>query len=1163
MTPSEVDDPPALAADPFLSAFVTANAGSGKTKTLIDRVARLLLAGAEPDQILCVTYTRAAAAEMQDRLFRLLGDWSVMPDKDLGRALGALEGRPPAAYEPNALSKARALFAQALETPGGLRIQTLHAFCEKLLRRFPLEAGVSPGFEVLDGLGAADLARKAHTGIARHALEGDGRIAQAYARLSVDLDHRRFLGLFDEFARLSSDLVRWFETVAAGEGVEAAVWTALTGAPEPLDPGQAEADLVDVSQGLAPGDWLRISEILMASPAKTEKGRGEALQASQGRPTFDQVLSMVLTQKWTVATWFAGSPRLKPLPDIVDLLDGEANRLLGLEMRRRMAVAGQRTLDILILAQAYLTAYETEKTLSGKLDFSDLVGRTVALTRTAPMAAWVLYKLDQRLAHILVDEAQDTAPDQWGILRGLTGDYFSGAGQAVRGNGPGRSFFVVGDVKQSIYSFQGASPENLGIEYAHHSQAAAAVGARFERIDLTRSWRSVPEVLTFVDAVFAGDERAQALVSVEGETPPVIRHEAGRKDPGCVDLWDLVPPAEKETRDAWQDPPDALGTDSSPRILARRMVSEIRQIVSRGESIGDKETKGRRPASWGDILILVRRRGALFDEILRELKRSGVPVGGADRLKLSEHILFEDLRGLVRFALFPGDDLTLAALLRSPFCDVTDESLFDLARDRPDPTLWDTLKRRAGDGRSDWAQAADFLGRVARTGAGHTPYDFIVGILESPGPCGRSQRQRLLTRLGREAEEALGVFLEKTLELEQAGSRHLESYAADLDRLDVDVAREMDAAGADEVRIMTAHGAKGLEAPIVILPDMTFSDPGRAGLVRTDDGTFLWLGSGDEDCKAQAGAREDRSRDSGRELNRLLYVGLTRARDRLILCGILPGNRDEDKLKGWWSAVSEAFADRLGDGVRRIERDDFSFRRFGPDPEVLGPAGAGAPTVVAAVPPWLGQVARAEPLSRLASPSDLGDSAPVAALSPLAGLGGLGRFRRGELIHRLLQILPDLDSASWDRAARRLLEKEAGLTADQVSEMTAAALGVLQHPEFAFLFGPGSRAEAGIVGGAASFPEGLRISGRIDRLVVRDDEVLFADFKTNRPAPARIEDADPAYLRQLAMYWAVLGDLYPGRKIRAALVWTDGPRLTPAPEPLLRSALEALREGFR
>jgi ATP-dependent helicase/nuclease subunit A len=407
------------------------------------------------------------------------------------------------------------------------------------------------------------------------------------------------------------------------------------------------------------------------------------------------------------------------------------------------------------------------------------------------------------------------------------------------------------------------------------------------------------------------------------------------------------------------------------------------------------------------------------------------------------------------------------------------------------------------------------------------------------------------------------VFLEKTLELEQAGSRHLESYAADLDRLDVDVAREMDAAGADEVRIMTAHGAKGLEAPIVILPDMTFSDPGRSGLVRTDDGTFLWLGSSDDDCDAQTRAREDRSRDSGRELSRLLYVGLTRARDRLILCGTLPGNRSEVNLKGWWSAVSEAFAERMGDGVRRIERDDFSFRRFGPDPEVLGPAGAGAPTVAAAVPPWLGQFARAEPLSRLASPSDLGDSAPVAALSPLAGLGGLGRFRRGELIHRLLQILPDLDSASWDRAARRLLEKEAGLTADQVSEMTAAALGVLEHPEFTFLFGPGSRAEAGIIGGAAAFPEGLRISGRIDRLVVRDDEVLFADFKTNRPAPARIEDADPAYLRQLAMYWAVLGDLYPGRRIRAALVWTDGPRLTPAPEPLLRSALEALREGFR
>lgn len=1159
----QAGDPQALAANPFLSAFVTANAGSGKTKTLIDRVARLLLAGAEPDQILCVTYTRAAAAEMQDRLFKLLGDWSVLPDDALRTALGALEERPGESYARDALSSARALFARALETPGGLRIQTLHAFCEKLLRRFPLEAGVSPGFEVLDDLGGAEMARQAHMAIARHALTGQGRIADAYARLSVDLDHRTFLGLFGEFSRRSEDLAQFFRAAEAGEGVAPAIWRALTGAPNALDPVEARAALVDMSAGPDPDAWLRIAGILNAHPnaSNTEKALSALLASSQGRPAYEDIRSTLLTKDWTVQTWFARSPRLRPQTWVVETLQAEGERLLDLEMRRRTAEAGQRTLDVLVLAQAYLEAYRIEKDQAGKLDFTDLVSRTLALTRTAPMAAWVLYKLDQRLAHVLVDEAQDTAPDQWGILRGLTGDYFAGAGRAASGNGPARSLFVVGDVKQSIYSFQGAAPGNLALEFAHHSQAAAAVSARFERIDLTRSWRSVQQVLDFVDAVFAGDDKVRALVGGQEDTPPAIRHEAGRTDAGCVDIWDLVPPAESDKRDAWQDPPDALGSDSSPRVLARRIVGEIRRIVNAGEAVGDKETREPRPATWGDILILVRRRGALFDEILRELKRSGVPVGGADRLKLSSHILFEDLRALVRFALYPRDDLTLAALLRSPFCDIDDQGLFDLAWNRPDASLWDTLRRRAGEAdRAGWSSAVAFLEQVIASGAGRTPYAFIVSLLETAGPCGRSQRQRLLTRLGREAEEALGVFLEKTLELEQAGSRHIEGFAADLDRLDVDVAREMESAGADEVRIMTAHGSKGLEAPIVILPDMTFADSGRAGLVKSGDGTFLWLASKGEDCPVLAQARADRDRESLAELDRLLYVGLTRARDRLVLCGVLPGNRKEDGLKGWWSAVTEATEARLPE-VRRIEREDFGFRRFGPDPAVLGASAARRPAPAPPAPGWLGRPARPEPLSRLASPSDLGDSAATVAVSPLASAGGLGRFRRGELIHRLLQILPDLEPDRWDRAARSLLQKESGLDETQVEEMTQAALGVLRHPDFAFLFGPGSRAEAAIIGGAPEFPEGLRISGRIDRLVVRPDEVLFADFKTNRPAPATIEAADPAYLRQLAMYRAVLGALYPGRRIRAALVWTDGPRLTPAPEPLLQAALQALREG--
>ena len=1153
------DDPQARAADPRISAFVTANAGSGKTKTLIDRVARLLLAGAAPDEILCVTYTKAAAAEMQTRLFELLGAWSVLDDERLRMDLSKLEGRSPKSYAPDDLSAARALFARALETPGGLRIQTLHAFCEKLLRRFPLEAGISPGFEVLDDLGADQLKRSARTALAHRAMAPDGgRIAEAYARLSVDFDHARFEGLFDAFAGMAGELSAWLESAEADSGVAAAVWTALTGAPVPLDAGA----ILDEMQhgGPSPEVWLAIAEGLdIRDASKGAMNLAGVLRSHQGAPPLSDLLGVLFTQSFTPKPGVGGPKALGKSPDLRRRLDGEMERLQALEAQRKQAVAGQKTLDILLLARAWLAAYEIEKRLSGKLDFGDLIDRTFDLTANAGMAAWVLYKLDQQLAHVLVDEAQDTSPAQWAILNQLTGDFFAGAGRPGAGGPLPRSLFVVGDEKQSIYSFQGASPDRMEAEFRAYRSRAEAVGAAFERIELKVSWRSTGDILGFVDGVFDAPENRRALL---GGREAEIRHEAQRTDRGCIDLWDLVEPPETEDREAWTDPPDALAANSSTRVLAARIAGEIRRIVEAGEAVGEKGSTGNRPARWGDFIILVRRRGALFDEILLELKRLGIPVGGADRLKLADHILFDDLRALVRFALFPADDLTLAALLRSPFCDVSDASLFDLAHGRGSASLWETLVRKseksgAGEARKEWVEARDVLTPVIAA-AGRAPYDFIVGILESAGPCGRTQRQRLLTRLGREAEEALGVFLEKTLALEMAGARSLEVFAADLDRLDVDVKRETDAEGAQEVRVMTAHGAKGLEAPIIFLPDMTFNNPGRSGLVRTEDRTFVWLGAKEEDSPAQAAARETRKGEEANELQRLLYVGLTRARDRLVLCGVRPGNGKAESLKGWWGAVRDVFDGPLKDEVRRIEREGFGFRRLGPDPVCLPRPEAPEAKPAAPPPAWLSLPAGAEPLARLASPSDLGEAAPAAAVSPLAGAPGMGRFRRGELIHRLLQVLPDLPQGVRADAARRLLGKETGLSAGQVEEMAAAALGVLEHPGFAFLFGPDSRAEAAIVGGSGRLPHGVRISGRIDRLVVRPDEVLFADFKTNRPAPASIELADPAYLRQLAMYWAVLGELYPGRPIRAALVWTDGPALTEAPEALLLKALDRL-----
>lgn len=1145
--PLIIDDPQRTAADPAISAFVTANAGSGKTKTLIDRVARLLLAGVDPEKVLCVTYTKAAAAEMQRRLFGRLGDWSVMADEALTKELTGLEGPNPSGYEGRDLSRARALFARALETPGGLKIQTIHAFCEKLLRRFPLEAGVSPGFRVMDDAAAAAIADAARKAVARRALTGEGAIAEAYARFSVQLDFASFQSMFLGFETRRARLAAFFDEQGGLPGAIAWVWDACGVEPD-QGPDSLEAEaMAELDRTL----WRAAAAVLMAGTATDQKFAAKlaAVAADPAAPLL-QALDALFTEKGegTPATWVFKTSGLKGREDLRQALLDEQDRLAIARERIRGARVAADTLDALTLAQAYLQSYRIEKASAGALDFADLIEKTKALLASRPAAAWVLFKLDGGIDHILVDEAQDTAPDQWDIVRALTGEFFVGDGVDGRPRPLKRTLFVVGDDKQSIYSFQGADPARLNDETRRYLAEIEAAELAGRSVPLIVSWRSTIEVLGFVDAVFTGG----VPPGIEALTHKPMRD----NDRGCVDLWPLFKEVKAEDRDAWTAPLDLESEGSATRRLAQAIACEVGDLVARGDAVLDKDTRTWRAATPGDVLILVRKRGGLFEEILRALKHAKIPVAGADRLALSEHIVFDDLLALARFALFPNDDLTLAALLRSPFCDVSDESLYRLARTRKTP-LWPALLDRA-DEQADWRGAADFLSALIAEAALRRPFELYSRVLGMRDADGRSMRARLLRRLGREAEDALDEFLAQVLAAEGRGVHDLESLAAAFASLDITVKRELEA-GRDEVRVMTAHGAKGLEAPIVFLPETTTTAGARGSpLMETEEGGFLWCASQNGDCEASRLARELRARKENEESLRLLYVALTRARERLVLCGRIASNRKEESLKGWWAQIRGGFDHaEIDPRVRQVACGEVQAERYGPDPEPVARRSE-ASAATSPVPAWAGQAAAAEAFGRYASPSDLGEGGKAPAPSPLSATGGLGRFRRGDLIHRLLQILPDLEPGRWPASAQALLAREHDLTDAQRDEMTAAALSVLRDPRFAEVFGPGSRAEVAIAGSAAALPPGLKISGRIDRLVVLPSRVLVADFKTNRPSPARIEDADPAYLRQMAIYAAVLADVFPGRAIEAALVWTDGPKLMPIPENLLASSLADL-----
>jgi len=1137
--------PQKQAADPEISAFVTANAGSGKTSTLVDRVARLLLRQVSPQAILCVTYTKAAAAEMQRRLFDKLGQWAVDDDATLSHALQAL------GEATDDLSLARTLFAKALETPGGLKIQTLHAFCEALLRRFPLEAGVAPGFTVLDDVEAAAVSAEARARLAAVvSFDPESDLARAYDHFAVQLAFDAFEGLFTAF-EIERQAIEAYKARCGGfDELVADVWrTCGFNAPASLESVVRTA--LDHCDWAA---WRGAAEALMRG-GKQDRGMAAALQAALIET--DDIQRFELC--WLAFAKTDGEPKAErslctqatPEP-IKAWLRQEQARVQAAIERVRAARVATDTVHALRLGHAYAELYDGEKDIRGALDFPDLIVRARALLTERASAAWVLYKLDGGIDHVLLDEAQDTAPEQWEILEALTDDFFSGAGQSSP-RGLDRTVFAVGDEKQSIYSFQGARPEQFRLQTRGYRARALGAERSFAEPALIESWRSTPEVLGFVDAVFADPGLRAAVPPPPGEEG--LRH-TPRRPPGAgaVDLWPLEVDEAFEPADAW-DPVDADPPESARKRLARKIAAEVDRIL-RQDAVMDRDERPRR-ATPGDVLVLVRKRDAVFEEVIRALKLKGVPVAGADKLTLSDHIVFQDVLALIRICLFPGDDLRLAALLRSPFFTVGEEALFDLAHGRSG-SLWSALGRRAHE-RPEWREALGFVGWARDQAAARTPFDFLGRVLSRSDSEGRSMRQRILTRLGHEAEDAVDELLAEALKAENRGLHDLERFATALERSAIEVKRELEAAGG-EVRVMTVHGAKGLEAPIVILPDAAGAPPQPRGpLLRTRDGGFLILPRRAEDCAASVEARAFETERQAQESLRLLYVALTRARDRVIVAGRLPGNArgGVPDPASWYARIEAAFA---RPEIAGTTREIGPVRRFGADPPPT-PGGV-AVASRSPLPPWMRRSPPPEPPSaRYAAPSTLADVERGPAPSPLAASGGLGRFRRGELIHKLLEVLPDLTPEAWDDGAHRLLSRSMDLDAAQRAEMAGAALAVLRDPRFAEVFGPGSIAEAAVAGGAPGLPPDLRINGRIDRMMVAKDRVLVVDFKTNRPAPDRIEDADRAYVVQMAVYVAVLRALYPGRRVEAALVWTDGPRLMPIPEFLIDQTLAGLRAG--
>jgi ATP-dependent helicase/nuclease subunit A len=1121
-----------------VSAFVGALAGSGKTKLLTDRLLRLMLAGAAPERIQCLTFTKAAAAEMAVRLQRTLGRWVTLDDSALTRQLHALNVVPTA----QTLRDARGLFARVLDLPGGMRIGTIHAFCQSLLRRFPLEASLSPHFRLVDELDAEDALTEAREAMLSHASAPEMRAA---LKTLAGLASAEQFG--HHVATLQRNLPRLQETLALGNAIEDAQRRILGIA------AATEAEIIELAVNWPSEPALceaaRIVQRL-GSPTSAERaGRildWLALEPAQRCEHWSHWCEEFLTQDGTprAASKFVSKSVCSAHPDLARHFFDECDRIIATIDACRAVHVATVSAALMTLAKPVLSSYARHKEANGLLDYDDLIGRTSRLL-VDPGTAWVLYKLDGGLDHLLLDEVQDTAPEQWRIAHALTAEFF--AGEAAREGH--RTVFAVGDRKQSIYSFQGADVDAFDQSHRLLRQRVEMAGKQWEDAALDVSFRSTRPVLELVDRVFANPAAAAGVVDAGDK----LVHYADRADcAGAVELWPLVPAPEPSEPQPWSVLQQNQGLTSAPQHLAETLARWIEREVS-GEVM--LESKGR-PLAPGDVMVLVRHRNEFGRALVRALKSHGVPVAGLDRLMLTEQPAVQDLMALGDALLLPQDDLTFACLLTSPLGGLSDDSLMELAIGRHGP-LWETLRARAEE-RADWRAAWEFFAALLSRVDYVSPHALLA---EALGPLGG--RARLYARLGAEAAEPVDELLNAALAYGRMHPLSLQGFLHWLRRSGAEVKREAEGAG-NLVRVMTVHGAKGLQAPLVILPDTTALPPDEGTILwATDPATShavpIWSPRREIRCAAARRLREAAKQRRMEEHNRLLYVALTRAEDRLLVCGWQTRRALDETC--WYRLVERGF-DALPAERATFDAWEGELRRYA-TPQLSKPdeaAGKRVSQPIEALPRWAGAAPEWRPIAPPAEPGRperLAPSRPEnvelgpvpAAATPLGSRETtMSRLRRGALLHSLLQHLPDLPPERRAAAALAWLDRPGnGLRAGEAKALAQETLAILDHPDLAPLFAPGSRAEVpltGLIGGSI-------VGGLVDRLAVTDERVFVADYKTNRRPPARIDDTPILYRRQMAAYRSVLRDIFPARSITCALIWTHTAQVAILPDQLL------------
>lgn len=1087
------------AANPTTSVWVEASAGTGKTKVLSDRVLRILLNGTPPSKILCLTYTKAAAVEMNNRISNRLSRWTVANDQDLSSDLQKLFNSKNIPSE--TFTQARRLFALVLDTPGGMKIQTIHSFCQEILKRFPLEAKISPYFEVMDDRTAKEALENIKTSLFQKIESApDSKTAKALNYITTKLSENTFPKLMNSITNNRNKIIRILNNYSSSDEFIKTLAQRLKISPN--------TTCLDILQDFwQKTDTETINKFAEAMQIGSDKDKSKSLMllSSVKKQNYNDYRKIFLTDKNEPRKSPATKKVLSIFPEAEGFAYNEAMRLLATDNKIAASELLASTSAVLYLAQDLLNCYTEFKQLHSKMDYEDLIIQTEQLLNNPLVADWVLYKLDGGIDHVLIDEAQDTSPTQWSIIKSVTNELFYGnSSKSKKG-----SVFAVGDRKQSIYSFQGADPQEFENSKQHFASKSSS-SSPFEEINLDVSFRSTSAIMDVVNQVFLSPEAKQGVVLPE-QTVCHIPSRIG--EGGRVEIWPLIEAKKDENPNIWLPPVERIKAESTSSRLANLIAETIYRQVSGKEIL----TSQNRPICYRDYMILVQRRNSFVEELVRACKNLGVNIAGADKITLSEQIAVQDLISIAKFALLPEDDLSLAEALKSPIFALTDDDLLKLCYNRGQTSLWQRLKQS-----SSYHNTVQDLQSILNLTDNLRPFEFfnyILTILKG--------RQKFISRLGHEADDGLDEFINLTLAFEKEHIPSLQLFIEWIEQDDIEIKRELEQNQADAVRIMTVHGSKGLQAPIVILPDTV-----RVKAIRNeaeilmDKDLFLYPFSSSEYEDYCKQIKSEQKRLSLEEYHRLLYVALTRAEERLYICGYQKGSISADS---WYQLCKNALS---GIMTQDSDKDVYEIKQEIPLPEIKHDSLKNDKPILFS---WLNTPAKEEsPLAKPLAPSKADDEEDLMS-SPLTD-NHPEYFKRGIIIHKLLQILPDIPSEKRISTAEQYLKTQySEIPAGEQQKIISEIIYLLNHSHFAYLFCSTSKAEVPIMGEV----NGKIISGQIDRLVILPDQIAIIDYKTNRPAAKTLTDVPLSYYKQLRAYKALIAKIYPDKEIKTYILWTN------------------------